>query len=342
MRILYIRNINQVAETQARELVRRNHSVRVYEPNLTGGFAPLPMKLAKMPVRLFSLRHIVGELNPNHFDIAHIHWASYGVLGLLSNIPFIVECHGTDVRHRLKEPFFRLLLTTIFRRAAAVLCITPDLMPVVQSVRPDALFFPGPVDTERFAPTEAIPAHSSRPWTILLFTRLDPVKGPEVAAEGIMRFARRHPEVHVQLLDWGLLKEGYKQRYGKRFEFLPFVPPEHVQRFISSADVIVGQFALGILSFCELQAMSCAKPVVCSFRYPEAYSLPPPVCQANSAEEVDEQLETLFQNPAAANELGQRAREWVTSYHSRRALAIRLEKLYQSILQSRDVSLDRT
>ncbi len=332
MRILYVHNINQVAETHGHELTRRKHSVKIYEPNLIGGLAPLPIKLAMMPARVLSLRDIVGEMSPNHFDIAHIHWASYGVLGLVSNIPFIVECHGCDVRKRLNKPFFRPMLTAILRRAAAVLCITPDLMPVVQSVRPDAIFFPGPVDTQRFAPTEATSAYSSRPWTILLFTRLEPVKGPEVAVEGIMRFVRRHPGVHVQLLDWGPLKEEYKQRYGKRFEFLPLVPPRQVQQLIHSADVVVGQFALGILSFCELQAMSCAKPVIVAFRYPEAYPTAPPVYQANTAEEIDQHLENLFQHPEVGIALGQRARGWVMQNHDKHMLAARLETLYQSIL----------
>ncbi len=332
MRILYVRNINQVAQTFTAELIKHEHSVKLYEPNLAGDGASLPVKLALMPGRVLSLRHIVGELNASHFDIAHIHWASYGILGLMSDIPFIVECHGSDVRHRVRKPFFHSLLESIFRRASAVLCITPDLVPAVQSVRPDVMFFPGPVDTERFAPEEGTLTHSLHPWTVLLFTRLDPEKGPETAVEGIMRFARRHPGVRVQLLDWGLLKEEYKELYGKLFEFLPLVPPDQVRRLILSADVVVGQFALGILSFCELQAMSCAKPVICSFRYTQAYPTLPPLLQAATADEVDEHLEYLYKSPVEGIALGRHARAWVIQHHDHRLLASRLESLYKSIL----------
>ncbi len=332
MRILYVRNLNQVAEIQAHELARRNHLVKVCEPSLAGDHAPLPIKLAMMPGRMLSLRHITGELSPRHFDLAHIHWASYGILGLASRIPFIVECHGSDVRYRLKHPFFRSLLASVFRRAASVHCITPDLVPVVQAIRPDARFFPGPVDTDRFVPAKDAQSSSTRPWTILLFSRLDPVKGPEIATSGIARFTQRHPDVRVQLLDWGLLKEEYKQRYGERFEFVPLVPAEKVQHLIWSADVVVGQFLLGILSFCELQAMSCAKPVICPFRYHDAYPTPPPLCQATTVEEIDEQLEHLYQHPEVGTALGQRAREWVIENHDCRVLSDRLETLYQSIV----------
>lgn len=331
MRILYVHNINHVAETYATELVHNDHSIQLYEPDLRGGNACLPLKLMLLPRRIFSLRHLVDVLKPDHFDLAHIHWASYGILGLVSKIPFVVECHGSDVRHRLQHPAFRWLLSHIFRRSAVVLCITPDLLPVVRRVRPDALFLPGPVDTAQFAPVDKL-SGEMRPWTILLFTRLDPEKGPEIAVEGILRFAKRHPDVKVQLLDWGLLKEAYKQRYSQRFEFLPVVPREQVRQLILSADVVVGQFKLGILSFCELQAMSCAKPVICSFHYPDAYPTLPPLLHATLPEEVDKHLEKLFQDPTDGVTLGQQAREWVIQNHDHRRLATRLETLYQSIL----------
>jgi glycosyltransferase involved in cell wall biosynthesis len=182
-----VNNINQVASIYTSELAKRGPSVAVYEPSLKGGLAPLPVKLAFMPQRIFDLRHIIGSLNTNHYEIVHVHWARYGVLGLVSRLPFIVHCHGDDVRDRLKHPLFRQLLTTVFQRAAAVLCITPDLLPVVKMIRPDALFFPGPVDTDRFAPMEDKQIYPSRPWTILLFSRLEPIKGPEIAAGRSMK-----------------------------------------------------------------------------------------------------------------------------------------------------------
>ena len=329
MRIIYVNNLNRVAETFAEDLTRRGHSVTVYEPSLAAGSAPLLPKLAMMPGRILGMRHIVGKLSSSYSDIVHIHWASYGVLGLVSRVPFIVHCRGSDVRYRLKQPFFHSGLTCILRQAAMVLCSTPDLLPIIQSVRPDALFFPGPVDTEQFAPGEN---EQSRPWTLLLFARLDAIKGCEIAVQGIARFAERHPEIRVKLLDWGPETEKYKRCYGGRFEFVPFVAPELVQRLICSADVVVGQVFLGALGMSELQAMSCAKPVIASFRYEKAYPAQPPLCQATTAQEVDERLEHFFQHPEAATELGQRARRWVIHYHSRQVLAVKLETLYQSIL----------
>lgn len=333
MRILSIYNLNQVAGTYREDLMRRGHSVDIFEPNLDGAAASLPVKLSMMPKRVLNLRQVLGDLRPSHYDLVHIHWASYGILGLASQIPYIVECHGSDVRHRLQHPAHRFLLKAIFRRAAGVHCITPDILPIVQSVCPDAHFFPSPVDTDRFSPEdEASEDYQARPWTILLFMRLDPIKGAEIAAEGIARFVEHHPDVRVQLLDWGRLKETFKQKYSNYFEFMPHISPTEVQNVIRSADVVVGQCKVGALGLSELQAMSCAKPVIASFSYPEAYPTPPPICQATNAEKIHAHLENLFQDREMAKDLGQRARTWAISNHGRQQLAVRLEKCYRSIL----------
>jgi len=332
LRILQVNQINRIAYMYADDLMQRGHDVEVYEPSFIGGFAPLPIKLALMPGRILDLRRVVGKLNQNHFDIIHIHWASYGVLGLVSKIPFIVHCHGSDVRDRLNQPLFRSVLTTILRRAAAVMCITPDLLPVVQSIRSDAIFSPAPMDTRLFTPGERSTSSSTSSWTILLFARLDPGKGVDLAIQGITCFAHRHPDVRVQLLDWGVLKEKYKQQYAQSFEFIPRVAADKVEHLIQSADVIIGQLALGALGLSEFQAMSCAKPVIASFRYQKAYPTPPPLCQATTSEEVFEHLEYLFQHPEEGISLGRKSREWVIENHDHRILGRRLESLYESIL----------
>ncbi len=330
MRILYIYNINRVAQTVGSTLASHGYAVCIFEPSLLGASAALPTRLWRMPQRVLSLRHVVNMLNTEHFDLVHIHWASYGIVGLVSRIPFIIECHGSDVRYRTAQPFFRSLLAPAFGRAQSLLCITPDLLAPVQSLRSDALFFPGPVDTDRFVAPEDKTTH---PWTILLFTRLDPIKGPGIAVEGIARFAARHPSVLVQLLDWGLLKAEYKERYGRRFEFLPPMPSDKVQHLINAADVIVGQSKLGILSFCELQAMSCEKPVICPFHYDSVYADPPPIFRANNAEQIDQQLEFLYHNPDIARTRGKQARSWVIEHHGLEKVVLKLKHLYQEVYE---------
>ncbi len=329
MRILQVQDINQVANLYSRALVERGHIASIYQPNVAGGNSPLAFKLAMMPGRVFSLRQIIGRLDAGHFDLAHIHWASYGVLGVMGQIPFVLQCHGTDVRNRLKTPFFRALLAPVFRRAGAVLCITPDLLAVTRALRPDALYFPAPVDVERFRPA-ATPA--ARPWTIFLFARLDPEKRVDLAVEGISAFVQRCPGVRVQVVAWGQLSQEYQRRYGQQFDFLPRVPPEAVPGLLAQADVVVGQLGAGVLGLSELQGMSSGKPVITRCQYEGEYPTPPPIWQAATAAEVTAQLERLYHSPAEAAASGQKAREWVIAHHRREVLAARLEALYRALL----------
>lgn len=338
MRILHIETINSVGRTYATALDARGHVSTVFEPSLVGAGATPVIKMAMMAQRMWDLRRLVGMLDQEHFDVMHIHWASYGVLGLASRIPFVVHCHGSDVRHRLESPLFRQVLAPILRRAASVLCISPDLVPIVQSVRPDALFFPGAIDTMHFVPA---PDGPGRPWTILLLARLDPMKGSLVATRGIEQFVQRHPDVRVMVPDWGPLRGELRYRYGAQFEFVPPVPQAAVRELIWRADVVVGQFALGAIGLAELQAMSCAKPVIAAFRYPEAYPTPPPLRNAATAQEIDASLEHCYRHPKESAALSRAAREWVVHHHDSHALAARLEQHYESIIEgsaSRDSS----
>jgi len=335
LRIVQVNDINQVGGAHAAGLRALGHHVDVWQPSLAGAGGPLVVKLAAMPGRVLDLRHARGLLRPDRFDVAHLHWASYGALGYLSRIPYVVQCHGTDVRERLADPVFRRPLASILRRAGAVLAITPDLLPVLREVRPDARFLPAPIDAERFSPCLDPPAGPARPWTVLLFARLDAGKGADMSTAGIAGFARRHPDVRVLVIDWGDQRERYRTLHGDRFEFLARVPPAEVPRLVRSADAVVGQFALGALGLSELQAMSCARPVIASFRYPDAYPTRPPLIGARTPDEIDTALETLLAQPTWAADLGARARRWVIEHHDLRAVASRLEAMYRELLGER-------
>jgi glycosyltransferase involved in cell wall biosynthesis len=334
MRIIHINTINQVANMHARGLNALGYTSTVYQPNVRGGLAPLPVKMALMPVRLLDLLATSQRLTKRNYDLAHIHWAAYGMLGRLGHIPYVVQCHGSDVRDRISSRIHRPLLQQIFSHASAVLCTTPDLLSVVRQARPDASYMPGPIDTDQFQPG---PGARGRPWTIFLFTRLEPGKRVDLAMEGIERFAQRHPDTRIRLLDWGELADIYRQRYsarfGERIEFIPRVEPSKVQFLLHDADVVVGQFGIGALTLSDMQAMSCGLPVIMSFRYADEYSNPPPLLNASTPAEVEDRLEFLYRTPEHREYLGPRARQWVIEQHGIPAVAARLDMLYRTILR---------
>lgn len=330
MRVLHVETINQVAHTFARGLDRLGITSLFFEPSLAGASKPLPLKLFYMPYRLLHLLGVIGKLTPRYCDVAHIHWASYGILANVSRVPVVVHCHGSDVNQRADHWLGRLGLRLALRRAAAVLCISPNLLAPTRRIRPDAMLFPASIDTDQFVPE---PALAARPWTVLLFARLEPLKGSPMAVEALARFATRHPEARIVLTEYGALRHEYKSRYSGIFEFVPPVTPADVRELIWQADVVVGQFVLGALGLSELQAMSCGKPVIASFVYPEAYPAPPPLCNASTAEAIEAALELLSQHRDEARALGRQAREWVIAQHGTEVLARRLARLYATLTE---------
>lgn len=329
MRITHVETINNVAHGYAAGLDHLGHTSTFYEPSLRGAGAPLSRKLAAMPARVLDLRRGVRMLTPAQCDIAHIHWASYGVVGMLGHVPFVVHCHGADVRRRAYDPRFRGMLRLIFSRAAAVLCITPDLSAPVRTLRPDALLVPAAIDTSAFVPA---PMDQSAPWTVLLFARLDVLKGAPVAVRALEAFHTLHPDARILLMRYGPLSGEYERRYAGRFTFVPKQPPNAVRAIIQQADVVVGQFFLGALGLSELQAMSCAKPVIVSYRYPHAYPEPPPVYDAQTSPEILAHLERLYVERGEARTQGIRARAWVQRFHDPIQLARQLEGIYADAL----------
>jgi glycosyltransferase involved in cell wall biosynthesis len=333
MRILQIETVNGVGRTYATGLERRGHVSLVFEPSLAGAGAPLPLKLLRMPGRLLNMLGVAGRMRASYCDVVHIQWASYGVLGLLSRVPFVVQCHGSDVRDRLRRPLFRLLLGPVFRRAGAVLCVTPDLLPVVRSLRPDAQWIPAAIDTTLFAPRPP----EEGPWTILLLARLDPIKGVDIAVDALERFTARHPETRVILVDSGPLATSYRERFDGRFHFVPWMRREDVPALIQAADVVVGQFTIGALGLSELQAMSCARPVI-AYIESGLYPSPPPLYNAATVAETLAHLEALYTDPSHGADTARKGREWACEHYSCDVLAARLERLYAGLIDQQDAN----
>src|SRR5258708_40313685 len=55
MRILYVNNMNQLAKSYGEDMAQRGHTVKVYQPSLAGAAAPLPIKLAMLPGRIYEM-----------------------------------------------------------------------------------------------------------------------------------------------------------------------------------------------------------------------------------------------------------------------------------------------
>lgn len=325
MRILHVNDIAGVGTTLTRELRRMGHDATLRRLRLVGGGAPTGIKILLSPVRLAELAAVQLESARGRFDIVHYHYAYVGALASLGRRTTAVHCHGTDVRAGLRDPLRRPLVLLALRSASLVLVATPDILPAVRAVRPDAVFLPDPVDTAAFRPLAREPDGTIR---VLLISAPLAIKGIEHVAAAV-RPLMGTPGIVVHAISRG---PGDARRFRELGvpTLIPAVPHDRMPELISAYDIVVGQAAVGALGMSELEALACGRPVVAPFRYAAAYGSPPPLVGADVSDpgEATAEIRRLAADTDRREAIGRESRAWVERHHGARRIADRLVELY--------------
>jgi glycosyltransferase involved in cell wall biosynthesis len=256
----------------------------------------------------------------------HIHYGTQSILGPLSGRPFVVHCHGTDIRGVGPHTLRGRLLAPFLAEASLVLYSTPDIGADARALRSDAIFLPNPIDVDRFTPG------GIRDRDLLVALRLDPVKGAETVLIGVERLLRARPSTTVTVVANGPLTPQAREFLGDRAVFVAPVPHEQMPQALGRHRVAVGQVRGGALGQLELEAMASGTPVVAGFRFPDAYDVMPPIEQARTADDVATAIQGLLDDPERRARLARDGRTWVVAHHAAAIIAARLDALYRGVL----------
>ena len=317
LRIAEINDVASVASELSTGLRARGHDVVLFQPKLAGGHLPGLIKPAVVPMRALEWAQLVRSVRAGHFDVLHIHYAYIGMVGVLSGLPYILHCHGSDVWGL--TPITRWPATRALKGAAHVFYSTPDLAVHTLRHRPDAEFLPNPIDWRTFAPTQGAGESSD----VYVACALDDLKGGPRILDACRRLAELRPGVRVTVTARG--------KYVPEFAALPNVSVIPAQEraalpgVINRHGIVIGQVNLGAAGMAELEAMSCARPVVASFTYGTAYPEPPPFVQANTGSGIAEAVVRLLDDEALRRRTGEEGREWIQRYHDFDAIVDRVE-----------------
>jgi len=329
MRIAEINDIASVASELAEGLRERGHAVDLFEPRLFGaGLAPR-LKPMVAPARAYDWLDLIRKVRGGHYDLAHIHYGYMGNVGVLGRFPYILHCHGTDLREL--TAFTRPLVASALKHARHVFYSTPDLRALVTAQRPDAEFLPNPIDTVEFAP--AAPASASN--DIWVCCALSEIKGGWRLLKACEILAKERPDLRVTAFGGG--------EYTREFLALPNVtmlarqPRWKLPRIINAHGIVLGQARLGIAGMAEFEAMACGRPVVTWFNEGAAYSDPPPFVIGLEGEELAAGLLRMAESPALRDQLGERGRDWVTRHHRLPLVVERVEAVMQAIISGEPV-----
>lgn len=326
MRIAEINDIASVASDLARGLRGRGHQVTLIQPRLVGGSLPWAIKPVVGPVRAVEWAQIIAQLHRERFDAIHIHYAYLGMLGVLGKLPYLLHCHGSDIRKI--TPFTMPMVERALRGADAVFYATPDLGDFVRQRRPDAQFLPNPVDSDTFAPLAPV----SEKREVYVACSLTDIKGTPRILQACRRLAAERPDIRITAIAGGPFTPKFAELPNVRL--IPRQKRQDLPAIISRHGVVIGQALLGVVGMAEFEAMACARPLVAWFRYNQAYPEPPPIARAVDGYDIAENVMRLVDDDDERARLGAASRAWVRRHHGVDAVAARVEEAAYEMIRA--------
>ena len=308
-RIAIVNDVAGVGRLQARVLRDAGYTVDFIDVPKPGASLPLYAKILILPARLFAYFPIIWRLRRTPYAWIHVHFLSYGVLGVLAGKPFYLHGHGHDVHTSLAKPVIGWISRFGMRRARAIFYVTPDLAQYLTDFRDKSYLLPNPLEPAFFAGVQS----PSRLEKILLFTRLYPIKAPEEVFAASPELAKL---VTLAAIAWGPLTDRLREKYGRYVEFIARVRHSEAPALVDRFDAVIGQMRLGILSLSELEGMARGRVVFMRLDralYPDD---PPPVVQVEDAPSLIASVRRLQQRPQEMLQLSLAGREWVARHHT--------------------------
>jgi glycosyltransferase involved in cell wall biosynthesis len=240
--------------------------------------------------------------------------ALVAALARFARRPYVVHVHASDfdTYYRDAPPWEQRLVRATLARAALVIALSPTWEQRLQEiVRCRTTAIPNPV---------AIPAEPARPDTsrptIVSLGRVGERKGSQTLVQAFARVAERHPDIRLVLAGDGDLQPvlGSARALGvdERVELPGWVGPAERARILGTASVFALPSREEGLPVALLEAMAYGLPSVVSpvGGIPDAfedgrhgYFVPP-----DDPDTLADRLQSLLDDPAAAREMGCRAR----------------------------------
>lgn len=238
--------------------------------------------------------------------------------------PYALTLHGTDIRENYWQDQHHAVMKSDIDGAGHVWYMTPDVREKAESVRPDAEYFPIPVE-----PGE-LPAWNPAARPRVFFpSRWDASKGGDALLKtaGDVVAAVGGKDVDIVGLDWG---DRAAEAAALGVTLLPKMPKDRFLVEMARAHVAVGQVA-GILATSELEALGIGVPVVVAdpvSGYPDDLATVS-VARADVGQAV---LESLQDPRALSQRLDGPA--YVRRNHSAEVMLPRLEAGYAKALEN--------
>jgi glycosyltransferase involved in cell wall biosynthesis len=178
-----------------------------YTGGLHQGTLLAPLAVLGFPGFLLAFAHAVrGAVRRCSPDLIHAHWwFPGGWFASSQRIPYLVTCHGSDIRLLERGPLVPRVAGRVFRRAARITTVSSFLADDVERLMPGlarkVVVTPMPVDATRFL--EGAKTAKAAPPRILYAGNLVPSKGVDVLVRSMAELGRRGCAYQLRVLGEG-------------------------------------------------------------------------------------------------------------------------------------------
>ncbi len=207
-----------------------------------------PLTLAAIPAYLLRFRSAIRRYAVTFQpQVIHAHWwfpAGWLVSGL--SVPYLVTCHGSDVRLLERSAVLRRASRAVFRRAGAVTAVSRflanDLERQTDGLRGPVSVTPMPVDVELFSRGLATP--KANPPRVLYAGNLVPNKGIDVLIRAMAVLRQQGTTCRLKILGEGPARPDLERLagdvgVGDRVEWSTFVPQDRMPAEYGASTVTV-------------------------------------------------------------------------------------------------------
>jgi glycosyltransferase involved in cell wall biosynthesis len=182
-----------------------------YTGSMHQGALLSPLAALAFPGFLFAFGRAV-RLAVRHFkpDVIHAHWwVPGGWFARRWGVPYVITCHGSDVRLLERNDLIRKAAGGVFRRAARVTTVSKflagDIARLLPGTAVNLTVTPMPVDVAIFASGDR--TRKVEPPQILYAGNLVRSKGLDLLLQAAAELSRRGVSYHLKLLGEGPMRQ---------------------------------------------------------------------------------------------------------------------------------------
>ncbi|HEX2248759.1 MAG TPA: glycosyltransferase family 4 protein [Gemmatimonadales bacterium] len=190
-----------------------------------------------------AVRRAVQQLQPH---VIHAHWwFPGGWLAVGTRVPYLLTCHGSDVRLLERAPL-RMMAAQVFRHAGRITAVSGflagDLKRLLADLPEDVTVTPMPIDVAAFE--QGAQHRKAAPPRILYAGNLVPSKGVDVLLQAAAELRYLGVEFQLKILGEGPAERSLRSLVarlglGSRVTWSPFVPQSEMPDEYGASTVTV-------------------------------------------------------------------------------------------------------